>query len=226
MTTVAAVPVKDLTNAKQRLAAVLSAAERTALAAAMLRDVLRALTASAVDAIWVVTRDAEVAVLAREAGAEPLPETDNHGHTAAVALAQQTAAARGAAVFLTVPGDVPCVGSDEITELLRAGTALAAQGQPAGVFVPSRSGLGTNGVVLTPPAAMSLTFGEPSFQNHLAAARERGVGSHVLKLPRLGLDIDDPDDLLALAAEGSQTESGQLLTHWQVAARLTTALHR
>ncbi|HEV8472122.1 MAG TPA: 2-phospho-L-lactate guanylyltransferase, partial [Methylomirabilota bacterium] len=43
---VAAVPVKDLVNAKQRLMRVLSAAERRELARTMLCDVLRALAAA------------------------------------------------------------------------------------------------------------------------------------------------------------------------------------
>ncbi|HSE92888.1 MAG TPA: 2-phospho-L-lactate guanylyltransferase, partial [Methylomirabilota bacterium] len=177
---VAAVPVKDLVNAKQRLANVLTSLERRALARAMLADVLRALAITGVDRVWVVTRDQEVRAVAGEARAEVLVEDENRGHTAAVACAQAEAVRRGADVFLTVPGDVPCVGSDEIDALARA-----AADRPTAVFAPSRSGRGTNGVALNPPDAMPLTFGEPSFDSHLAAARERGLQPRVLRLPRL-----------------------------------------
>jgi len=61
---------------------------------------------------------------------------------------------------------------------------------------------------------MPLKFGEPSFANHLTAARERGVEPTVLRLPGLGLDIDGPDDLAALVAEGTQTRSARLLRAW------------
>ncbi|MGH7390207.1 MAG: 2-phospho-L-lactate guanylyltransferase [Candidatus Rokuibacteriota bacterium] len=214
---VAAVPVKDLVNAKQRLVDVLTPFERRALARAMLADVLRALATTGLDRVWVVTRDREVRAVAGEAGADVLGEDENRGHTAAVARAQAEAARLGADVFLTVPGDVPCVGSDEIDALARA-----AADRPAAVFAPSRSGRGTNGVALNPPDAMPLTFGEPSFDNHLAAARARGLPPRVLRLPRLALDVDDAGDLRALLAEGGATESGRLLASLGVAARVAT----
>jgi 2-phospho-L-lactate guanylyltransferase len=204
-----AVPVKDLVNAKQRLVPALDPERRRQLARAMLRDVLRTLAAARAGAVWIVTRDAEVAAIAAETGAEVIGEADNRGHTAAVAHAQAEASRRGVRVFATVPGDVPCLAPDEVTQLVSAiGEA------PSVVFVPSRSGVGTNGVALAPPAAMPLTFGEPSFPNHLAEARRRGIPSRVLPLPGLGLDVDAPDDLRVLATDGRHTESGRLVAGW------------
>ena len=209
---VVAVPVKDLTHAKQRLMSVLTPDERGELARAMLRDVLRALAAADLECVWVVTRDAAASAIARALGAEPLAETENRGHTAAVALAQAEAARRGAHSFLTVPGDVPCVTADELRQIVDS----VREGAP--VFVPSRSGLGTNGVALAPPDAMALTFGEPSFARHLETARARGLAPRVLALPGLGLDVDAPEDLTALLAEQSTTETGQLVSSWRHAA--------
>lgn len=209
---VAAVPIKDLSAAKQRLARVLTLGERDQLARAMLHDVLRALAAAALDRVWVVTRDPAVAAIARAQGAEVLIEAENRGHTAAVALAQTEAARRGVRVFLTVPGDVPRVTADEVRELAGA----AGEGAPA--FVPSRSGLGTNGVALAPPDTMALTFGEPSFERHLETARRRRLAPRVLVLPGLGLDIDGPEDLTALLAETTVTETGHLVSSWLTAA--------
>jgi 2-phospho-L-lactate guanylyltransferase len=215
---VAAVPVKDLVNAKQRLMRVLSAAERRELARTMLCDVLRALAAAALDRVWVVTRDAEIAGIARALGAEPLAEDDNRGHTAAVAVAQAEAARAGARVFITIPGDVPAVTAAEIRQL-----ADAASATPSAIFVPSRSGLGTNGVALAPPSAMRLRFGEPSFDNHLAAARALRLTPRVLRLSGLGLDVDAPEDLAALLATDAATESGRLIARWSLHERLTAA---
>jgi len=214
---VAAVPVKDFVNAKQRLTPALGAAERAALAAAMLEDVLTALAAARLDCVWVVTRDPAVVALAHERGASPLAEDTNRGHTAAVARAQAEATRVSARVFLTIPGDVPCVTADEIRRLAEA----AAVGAPA--FVPSRSGLGTNGAALAPPDAMPLTFGEPSFDNHLAAARARGLEPRVLPLPGLGLDVDAPDDLAALLAMPGATVSARLVASWRAGGRLQAA---
>jgi 2-phospho-L-lactate guanylyltransferase len=210
-----AVPVKDLINAKQRLLSVLQPAERIELARAMLRDVLRALAVARLDVVWVVTRDAGVMATAQPLGAEILAEAANQGHTAAVAHAQAHATKLGARLFATIPGDVPCVTAADVRALVDT-----AASSPSAVFAPSRSGLGTNGVALSPPDVMPLTFGEPSFENHLTTARRRGLLPRVLDLPRLGLDIDGRDDLRVLLAEGSDTESGRLLAAWSMADRL------
>ena len=217
---VAAVPVKDLDHAKQRLLGVLNAGERRALTRAMLQDVLRALAAAPVDAVWVVSGDPEVAALARARGIETLREAENRGHTAAVASAQAEARRRGAQVFLTIPGDVPGARPEEIAALARA---PRTSGPPAAAFVPSRSGRGTNGVALRPPDAMPLTFGEPSFEAHVRLARERGLGPRVLSLPGLALDIDHPQDLAVLLARDPTTESGHLVRTWDLASRLNVA---
>jgi 2-phospho-L-lactate/phosphoenolpyruvate guanylyltransferase len=217
---VAAIPVKDLANAKQRLMGVLDPAQRRELARAMLIDVLRAVEGSGLDQVWVVTREPEVAALARARGARPLAEADNRGHTAAVAAAQAAAVRAGADAFMTIPGDVPCVTASEIRALVGAST-----GRPAAVFAPSRSGLGTNGVLLAPPAVMRLRFGEPSFEDHLAAARTAGLEPRIVALPGLGLDVDDPDDLAALLVAGAGTESARLVAGWRVFERAAPAPH-
>lgn len=203
--------MKDLINAKQRLVPALAPAQRRALAAAMLEDVLAALTGAHLDAVWVVTRDADVTALARGFGATIVSEAENRGHTAAVAAAQARARATGVDVFATIPGDVPCVTAAEIDALVDA-----AGNAPSVVLAASRSGIGTNGVALAPPDAMALRFGEPSFANHVDAARARGITPRLLSLPGLALDVDGPEDLRAVAVEGGATRSARLLGTWDV----------
>jgi len=212
---VVAVPVKDLVNAKQRLIAFLSPPERRDLARAMLEDVLEALAGARIGPVLVVTRDPEVEGLAARHGAGTLREESNLGHTEAVAHAQRAALARGAERFLTVPGDVPCVTPAELRTLSE--TPLDA---PGAVFVPSLSGFGTNAALLEPPDAMPLKFGEPSFDNHLVAARAAALRPIVLRLPGIGLDIDAPDDLGLLLERGPSTRGARLLVSLDVPARL------
>jgi 2-phospho-L-lactate guanylyltransferase len=212
---VVAVPVKDLVNAKQRLMPLLSPAERGDLARAMLEDVLDALLAAQLGEVLVVTRDPSVETLARRQGAATLTENVNRGHTEAVAHAQRAALARGARRFLTIPGDVPCVTPGE---LLALSDALGEA--PGAAFVPSLSGFGTNAALLEPPDAMSLKFGEPSFDNHLLAARAAGLRPLALRLPGIGLDIDAPEDLALLLERGPSTRSARLLASLNVPARL------
>jgi 2-phospho-L-lactate guanylyltransferase (CobY/MobA/RfbA family) len=65
-----------------------------------------------------------------------------------------------------------------------------------------------------------LKFGEPSFANHLIAARRGGLDPVVLQLPGLGLDIDAPEDLRALLESGRSTRSSDLLRALGVEWRL------
>jgi 2-phospho-L-lactate/phosphoenolpyruvate guanylyltransferase len=213
-----AIPVKDLANAKQRLIPALSPAERRELARAMLEDVLDAAVAALPGAVLVVTTDAEVQAVARGRGVECLTESANRGHTAAVAFAQRAAVTRGKARFLTLPGDVPCVTTQEITTL--CDTLEETHGV---VFVPSRSGRGTNAALLAPPDAIPLTFGEPSFENHLKSARAAGLTPRVLDLPGIGLDVDAPDDLPVLLERGPGTRSARLLRGFPAGARAAEA---
>jgi coenzyme F420-0:L-glutamate ligase/coenzyme F420-1:gamma-L-glutamate ligase len=201
---VAVVPAKDFGAAKQRLAHALPAEARSLLARAMLEDVLAALAAAGLDRVLVVTPDRDVAAVAERQGATVLIEPEGAGHTAAVARGLAACRELGATVMLTVPGDLPCLTAEEVR------TILGAMGSaPAAVFVPSRSGLGTNAACLTPPDAVPLRFGEPSFTDHLAASRTRGVEPVVLTLPGAGLDVDGPEDLEALLALGPETRAAR-----------------
>ena len=75
MSAVAIVPVKRLSDAKTRLAGVLGAAERRELALRLLEIVLRSLrTSGCVDAVLVVTPDAEVARFAAARDGTPVAE--------------------------------------------------------------------------------------------------------------------------------------------------------
>jgi 2-phospho-L-lactate guanylyltransferase len=215
MSVFTAVPVKDLTNAKQRLVPVLSGMERRKLTQAMLEDVLLALSGTLDLSVHVVSTDGDVLSMARRHGVACLVESANRGHTEAVAFAQHAARASGADRFLTIPGDVPCVTAAEVVAVLRA-----LPDDRSALFVPSLSGFGTNAALLAPPDVMPLKFGEPSFDNHLEAARQRGLAPVVLSLPGLGLDIDAPEDLSLLLARGPETRSATLLREWGLSGRL------
>ena len=204
----AVVPVKDLGNAKQRLAGILGQPERTALFRAMLEDVLEALAgAASLAGIVLVTRDAEAMALARRYDAECLIEPENRGHTAAVEFAARALAARGAAALLQVPGDIPRVTSGEIEAVIAAHAPA-----PAVTIAPSRDHRGSNAVLCSPPDVFPFRFGDDSFHPHLAAACAIGIEPTVVERPGIGLDIDTPGDLEAFLASPSDTRTYRLLT--------------
>lgn len=199
--TIAVVPVKNLDRAKNRLAARLGASDRRTLVLLMLEDILQTLRrVPAITGIMVVTREGEVASRADRLGAEILDEPANDGYSSAVARAASELARRGAPAMLTIPGDVPGVTAEEIIALLSA-----ARGAPSLVLAPSRNDRGTNAALVTPPGSFELRFGEPSFAAHVMRAKERGLPTEVLRLPGVGLDLDNPEDLDAFLREPTPT---------------------
>ncbi len=196
-------PVKDLANAKQRLATVLSAAERQALFRAMMEDVLSTLAASpGLAGILMVTRDPQARALAVRYGARVLAEAANRGHTAASRLGARTLAAEGAIGMLQLPADIPLVTPADVEALLQAhGSA------PSVTLAPSRDRRGSNAVACSPPDLLPLRFGEDSFLPHVQRARALGIEPRVVERPGLALDVDTPADLMALLATRPATRA-------------------
>jgi 2-phospho-L-lactate/phosphoenolpyruvate guanylyltransferase len=184
----AIVPVKALGDCKQRLAAVLPAESRRRLMLAMLEDVLAMLRrVEALGQVLVVTPDAAAAQIAEAAGAMVLREARGTGHSAAVVAGFAHARAHGAARALTLPADVPLATAEEIDRAIAIDAAV--------VLVPSRDGDGTNALLASPTVAIAPSFGPGSFARHLAQAAATGIACRTLRLPGLGLDIDEPADL-------------------------------
>ena len=187
----AAVPVKELTGAKQRLAALFSPQQREALAAAMLEDVLAALADAPLDGIMVNTLDPVATELARRYGARVVTDDARSGHTGAVTAMARILAAEGHDM-LTVPGDIPRVTAAEIAAVVEA-----RKPAPSLTIVPARDELGSNAMLCSPPLVMPFRFGDNSYFPHLAVARSLGIEPTILKLPGIGLDIDRPEDVEA-----------------------------
>jgi 2-phospho-L-lactate guanylyltransferase len=209
----AVVPAKQLAEAKHRLSHAFPPEFRRSLAMEMLEDVLAALSrASDLAGIVVVTIDPEMRRIARRAGARVLSDGAASGHTGAVAAAIGVLAAERRDGMLTVPGDVPGVTAAEIDTLLPQHGAA-----PAFTIVPAHDGRGSNAVICSPADLVPLAFGNDSFLPHLAAARRRGIEPKVVRLERLGLDIDNPEDLEAFVGKSWRTRTAEFLKHSEFA---------
>ncbi|MGI9219596.1 MAG: 2-phospho-L-lactate guanylyltransferase [Woeseiaceae bacterium] len=211
----AVLPVKSLTAAKQRLAGVLSAAERRALMLHSTRDVLRALSRSSdVSGILLVSRDKTALQLGSEFGAQPVLTESDDGQSAAVESAVKLLAKRGVRRTLTIPGDTPLLTPQDVDAICR--TLSAAN--PL-TIVSNLDGTGTNCIAASPPDLIPYQFGENSFERHVSAARSAGIEPHVLRFPGLELDIDTQADLVALMAQAPNTETQRFLTESGIAER-------
>jgi 2-phospho-L-lactate guanylyltransferase len=226
MRTAAILPVKRFPLAKQRLGESVADSLRTALAQAMVGDVLSALReCSAIDATIVVTCEPSVVTAAHYIGASVVEDSVEEGQSAAVSLGLARALLEGFERALCVPGDCPTLDPDELKALLSTEVSSPAESTPSAspgarpsaspvarlsadlgarsspsevVIVPDRHGSGTNGLLLAPPDALSPSFGVDSCARHEQLAREAGARWRIEQPSSLLLDIDTGEDLAAL----------------------------
>jgi 2-phospho-L-lactate guanylyltransferase len=205
------VPVKNLKNAKQRLAAILDQPARTALAQAMIHDVLEAVAACARrPEVAVVTNDAFASDLARHFGFRIIRDEANASETAAIEMATRVCESQGAEQTLVIPGDIPLITSNELEQI------FSAAPENGSLLVPAADRRGTNAAFRRPANLFPLRFGNDSFKPHFDAARRSGLPCVVLSLPGIALDIDDPRDLQQLVDAPGQTRSQVLARQWDL----------
>ncbi len=199
----AVVPVKEIDAAKSRLAPTHSPELRRGLAQAMLEDVLAALSSvPTLAGIVLATVDPFARQLASRYGARIFEADARDGHTGAVMAAAPRLAAEGHAGMLTVPADVPLITPDEVSRLLAAHAEA-----PAFSIVPAHDRRGSNAILMTPPDAVPLAFGDDSFLPHLATARRFGIEPSIFPMAGIGLDIDNDRDLALLMQTPGPTRS-------------------
>lgn len=175
----------------------------------MLEDVVAAVSrARGLAGMAIVTLDSRAACLAKRYGVRVLTTDAHGGHTAAVAAAAQTLAAEGVGGVMQLPGDIPLVTADEVSLVL-----AMHQRPPSFTIVPSHDDLGSNTVVVSPPTAVPLTFGDDSFFPHLRAAQRCAISPLVVRAPGISRDIDNPQDLHAFASMASSTRTQAYLDH-------------
>jgi len=193
---VAVITAKRFDRAKQRLAGAVEDDKKAALVAAMLADVLTAVTESRmVGRTIVVTGEEAAADLARAAGAEVIEDPEDTGHSGAAMIGVERAKELGANCVVLLPGDCPLLDPRELDHLV---TGLP---DPYVAIVPDRHGTGTNSLVLVPPDAIEPAFGEGSCERHQGIARKAGIAFGIEKLPTLALDLDTPADIVALTTK-------------------------
>lgn len=186
----AVVPIRSLDDGKRRLAGALVRDERQQLIKTMMEDVLTTLReTSAIVSLSVLTADGSL-----------VPDNCSHiedpgrGLNAAVSHAARVVTALGASTMLILPADLPLVTVEDIQALINAGRDHAI------VLAPDAAGIGTNALLVSPPALLEPHFGVCSRAAHVVAARALGAKVHLVHRPGLGRDIDEPQHLRALIA--------------------------
>ena len=211
------IPVKSASRAKYRLDAVLSEAERSVLALTTARDVFGAVSKLEGYGLFVISDDPAMLEEGRRFGLEPLADKVSQGQSAAVQQGFAAAWDRGYTAALTIPADVPAVTTEELDEFCRYRPEIEV------LLAPDREHTGTNGLRLVPPHAITLRFGEDSFNLHLTEARRANRSVEVKEVEGLRYDLDRPDDIVAFMQLNRPTATRELLTELAVLERVLAA---
>lgn len=186
--TAVVVPVKAFCVAKERLGAVLGAAERAALAERLASGVVtRALGTSR--PVLVVCDDGATAAWAASLGAEVLRQS---GRGLDAAANEARAHLRGRTHRLAV------VHADLARPSGLAALLDGAERTPGATLVPDHRRDGTPVLVVPVDAPFVFAYGPGSFGRHCREAERLGLGPHVVDDSVLGTDVDVPEDLAAL----------------------------
>jgi 2-phospho-L-lactate guanylyltransferase len=222
----ALVPLKDLVQAKSRLAGLLRPSERRALAQAMAEDVLNVLANhSNVAGITLMSDDPGAGLLAQKYGADCWSESSlgDGGLNALIQSASERLLAAGKETLLVLHADLPLLTPEDISEVLHR------QSELDGLIIGcDRHGTGTN-LLAFDAASMPLRFcfGADSCPAHAAGARSAGVPVEILQRSGIGVDVDEAQDLKIIMERLPlyyQGHTAQLLHDTGLGARLTLAL--
>jgi 2-phospho-L-lactate guanylyltransferase len=178
----------------------------------MFDDVLGALTrASSLDAVLVVTADAGLAARAAAVGALAIDEGEPRGLNAAVGLGTDAARTLHASTVLVVLSDIPLIEPEDVDEL------ISRSPQQGALLVPCKDGTGTNAMIRTPPTLFQPCFGGRSLERHVAAAERQRATCVLWRSPRVGFDIDTPEDLKVFAAGEGRTATHREVLRLEIA---------
>ncbi len=198
----ALVPIKELAEAKTRLAPVLNAAGRRELVLAMARDVLTALVETAALARVVVVSDIEginrLLAVDKVSAFDPRPA---RGLNAELASACAWAHGSGASRILIAHADLPAITAGAVRTFLDPDLDTRSLRIAA-----SKEGTGTNLLLASLPLPIALQFGKDSRLKFEAAALRDRIRVDIRRDPLLAADIDEPADLAELA--GSAPRDG------------------
>lgn len=187
----AIIPVKPFVRAKSRLADVLAASEREALAEKMLRHGIHVVKSSPlITGVTVVSRDSKVLSIARDLGVITVQESGTPELNSALYRAAEVVRVQGAEAVLVMPSDLPMHTVEDVEQIIRMGRYNGTV-----VIAPDRIDDGTNALFVCPPGLIPFSFGKGSFHRHQNEARNAGATVKIYRSDRISLDLDTPADL-------------------------------
>lgn len=195
----ALLPLKDLVQAKSRLAGLLRPSERRALAQAMVEDVLAIVAGHPqIRRVTLVSDDPGAGLLCGHYGIRYWPESGLgcQGLNAIIRAACERLAGEGDDTLLVLHGDLPLLSREDVSAV------LAGQGRIGGLVIGcDHPGRGSNMLAFPAARVPQFCFGPDSCRRHRLAAERAGMDVAILHRPGIALDVDEPADLAALLGQ-------------------------
>ena len=182
------IPIKAFEQAKDRLSGVLSTDQRALLARTTALGVIESVRGASV---FVVCDNPEVSQWATSHGASVVSQS---GAGLNAAVQEGISAAHEYERVMIVHSDLPL--PHRLRELLDSTVARNTV-----TIVPDRHRDGTNVLIIPRDVGFKCQYGSKSFEAHKAEASKLGLAIEIIEDDELALDIDTPDDLLALPTQ-------------------------
>lgn len=195
----AIVPIKPLRRGKSRLSEILSEKERYQLNHYLFFNTIEILKqVSEISDILVVSRDSDVLTESRELGVRTVTENGTPELNNALRRASLFSKAFSREGVLIVPADLPLLTPRDVQDFLAQRTK-----PPMVVISPDRRRQGTNMLLVNPAELLKFSYGQDSFNRHVALAKSQGATVVIYENERIALDLDIPEDLDLLKTKQS-----------------------
>ncbi len=190
-----AIPMKDPSASKTRLADCLSDQERQELALGLFERTLEVIKRSECNVdVLVVTESAQIENLCEGRATAVLWESKSCGLNAACGRAARWAVAHGYAKMAILPADLALFSENDVSKLVQLNL------QRGQIALCEATDGGTNCMVACPPDAIPFRYGPGSFRAHRREAMSTGLGCFILRDSDMRFDIDTSQDLQHLRA--------------------------
>ena len=177
------VPFKNFKNAKSRLRKDLSDKETKKIVKLMLEDVLEQVSKSKLgDKKFLLTNDSEAIAWDKNMVLNNIGK-QNKLMKVRLWITPVLILGIGASAVLRLPGDVPAISHQDIDEIIHNGKK-----DNVSVLVPSSSW--DKCVLQVSPDVISSSFGENSFEKHMASFIGNDIKFKVMEIENVSIDID------------------------------------
>ena len=188
-------PIKNLSNAKERLSNLLDKTRRQGLFKAMTDDVISVLTKHpAISEVAIISDDPFAARLAKKHKTGLFTERalGARGLNAVIQATVSRLALRQIDNVMIIHADLPLIDASNLSKLISMHNNLDG---PRLTLAPDRHRNGTNCLLCNPASAFTFQYGKDSFRNHCAEANSPDLANFtafstsVVTVPTLGFGI-------------------------------------